>query len=284
VTFRKRSCRSSGATAWTVTGLQSKRAVCGWTRGRPELLDHLAAELISRGWSRKALVRSIVTSGTYRQASRHRPELEAADADNRLLARQNRFRLPAEIVRDVSLDVAGLLYRRLGGPGMRPAIPPGFAEFGYRFNWNADPAPERFRRGMYIFFQRNMVFPMLRTFDRPDTNVTCVRRERSSTPLQALTQLNDPEFAEAATALARRILREAPASPESCVERAFQLCYGRPAAGRERVFVARLWAELREHYAKHPHAVGQLSPGPDLAAWTAAARVLMNTDEFITRE
>jgi hypothetical protein len=174
---------------------------------------------------------------------------------------------------------------------MRPEVPPGFAEFGYRFNWLADPAPERHRRGMYIFFQRNMVYPMLRTFDRPDTNVTCVRRERSSTALQALTQLNDPEFAEAAAALGRRVLREAPASPEARVGRAFQLCYGRPAAPRERAFVARLWAELWGHYDKHPQAVEQLGagvgasgPGPDLAAWTAVARVLMNTDEFITRE
>src|SRR5262249_36645700 len=197
----------------------------------PQLLDHLAWQFISQGWSRKALIRHIVTSSAYRQASRHRPELETADPNNRLLARQNRFRLPAEIVRDVYLEVAGLLNRRVGGPGMRPEIPPGFEEFGYRFNWAADPAPERYRRGMYIFFQRNMVLPMLRTFDRSDANVTCVHRERSNTPLQALTQLNDPECVRAAAALGRRVLREAPASQGARIEHAFRLCYGRPPAG-----------------------------------------------------
>jgi hypothetical protein len=258
----------------------------------PELLDHLAAGLISQGWSRKALIRQIVTSSTYRQASRHRPELEAADPGNRLLARQNRFRLSAEIVRDLYLDVAGMLNRRIGGPGMRPAIPPGFDEFGYRFNWTADEAPERNRRGMYIFFQRNMVFPLLRTFDRSDANVTCVRRERSNTPLQALTQLNDPEFVKAATALGRRVVQEAPASLGARIERAFSLCYGRPAAIPERDLVAQLWQEFHEHFRTHAQAAANLigssddlpaSPS-DTAAWIAVARVLMNTDEFITRE
>jgi hypothetical protein len=258
----------------------------------PQLLDHLASQLISQGWSRKALIRHIVTSSTYRQSSRHRPELEAIDPANRLLARQNRFRLPAEIVRDVYLDVAGLLYRRVGGPGMRPEIPPGFDEFGYRFNWIADPAPERYRRGMYIFFQRNMVLPLLRTFDRSDTNVTCVHRERSNTPLQALTQLNDPEFVKAAVALGLRILREAPASQGARIEYAFRLCYGRSPTTPERDLVTQLWDELQGHYRKHTRAAADLvgssdglpAPQADTAAWVAVARVLMNTDEFITRE
>jgi mono/diheme cytochrome c family protein len=258
----------------------------------PQLLDHLAWRLIDQGWSRKALVRHLVTSSTYRQASRHRPELESADPNNRWLARQNRFRLPAEIVRDVYLAAAGLLNRRIGGPGMRPEVPPGFADFAYRFNWTADPAPERYRRGMYIFFQRNMVFPMLRTFDRSDSNLTCVRRERSNTPLQALTQLNDPEFVEAAAALGRRLVREAPASQGARIERAFRLCYGRPAAAHERDYVARLWQEFADHFRKHAQEAVELvgagddlpAPRPDTAAWIAVARVLMNTDEFVTRE
>ncbi len=258
----------------------------------PQLLDHLASWLLSQGWSRKALIRHIATSSTYRQTARHRPELETTDPNNRLLARQNRFRLSAEIVRDIHLEVAGLLNRRIGGPGMRPNIPPGFDTFAYRFNWTADPPPERYRRGMYIFFQRNMVFPMLRTFDRSDTNVTCVRRERSNTPLQALTQLNDPEFVKTAAALGCRVLREAPASQGARSEHAFQLCYGRPAAVHERDLVRHLWEEFSAHYSKHTQAAADLvgssdglpaSPS-DTAAWIAVARVLMNTDEFITRQ
>jgi mono/diheme cytochrome c family protein len=256
----------------------------------PQLLDHLAARLISQGWSRKALIRYLVTSSTYRQASQHRPELETIDPTNRWLARQNRFRLSAEIVRDVYLETAGLLNHRIGGTGIRPEIPPGFDEFGYRFNWTADLAPERYRRGMYIFFQRNMVFPMLRTFDRSDSNTTCVRRERSNTPLQALTQLNDPEFVHAAAALGRRILREAPATPEARLSLAFGLCYGRPAAGHERTLVAQLWQEFAEHFRQHVPAKlvgasdGLAAPQAETAAWIAVARILMNTDEFITRQ
>ncbi len=255
----------------------------------PELLDFLATHLIDHGWSRKTLVRAIVMSSTYRQASRHRQDREAADPHNHLLARQNRFRLSAENVRDVYLDVAGLLLQRIGGPGIRPEVPPGFEEFAYRFTWTPDPAPERYRRGLYIFFQRNMVFPMLRTFDRSDANVTCTRRERSNTPLQALTQLNAPEFVEAAAALGRRILREPPAAR---VEHAFQLCYGRAPEPHERSFVTQRWQEFHAHYARHAEAAARLVGGKDriagepseTAAWVAVARALMNTDEFITRE
>ena len=259
----------------------------------PELLDHLAERLVSLGWSRKALIRYIVSSSTYRQASSHRSELAARDPNNRLLARQNRFRISAEIVRDLYLAAGGLLNRRVGGPSMRPEIPPGFEDFGFSFNWTVDEPAERHRRGMYIFYQRNMVFPLLRTFDRPDTNVTCVRRERSNTPLQALAQLNDPEFVQAAAALGRRILHEADADPEARIEFAYLVCYGRPPAARERAYIGRLWGDFHDHYRGHGNAAEELaageggsssSPPSELAAWIAVARVLMNTDEFITRE
>lgn len=258
----------------------------------PELLDYLASYLRSHGWSRKSLVRHIATSSTYRQASLSRPELAKVDPNNNLLARQNRFRLSAEVVRDVYLATAGLLNQSVGGPGMRPETPPGFKEFAYRFTWNTDAAPECHRRGMYIFFQRNMVFPLLRTFDRSDSNVTCVRRERSNTPLQALTQLNDPELIGAASALARRVLHEAPPTQKGRIDHVVRLCYGRPASDRENRFLAQLWAELHDHYDQQTESVAGLaelrhnlaaSPA-ELAAWIAVARVLMNTDQFITRE
>jgi hypothetical protein len=125
----------------------------------PALLDHLATRLIQSGWSRKALIRAIVHTATYRQQSAHRSDVDAMDPTNRWVHRQNRFRLEAEIVRDVTLAAAGLLNRTQGGPGVRPPVPESFKSFSYRFQWIEDPSAERYRRGIYIFFQRNMIFP-----------------------------------------------------------------------------------------------------------------------------
>src|SRR5207245_2266126 len=147
--------------------------------------------------------------------------------------RQNRFRLEAEIVRDLTLTTAGLLDRTIGGPGVRPPVPESFQSFAYRFRWTADAPPAPYRRGMYIFFQRNMVFPMLRTFDRSDTNLTCVRRERSNTPLQALTLLNDPQFLEAYRALGLQLGSLPGRTTEERIDELFLRCLGRKPSARE---------------------------------------------------
>src|SRR5262249_45842552 len=175
----------------------------------PGLLDGVGWEFGARGWSMKAMHRLIVTSATYRQSSRHRPELATIDARNRLLARQNRLRLDAEVVRDVALTASGLLSRAIGGPSVYPPQP----KRGYAFtqvprNWQASAGPNRYRRGLYTYSWRSAPHPDLAVFDAPDALSTCTRRNRANTPLQALTLLNDQGFYEFAQALAVRILRE----------------------------------------------------------------------------
>ncbi len=182
------------------------------TRGdrpsHPELLDWLATEFVRLGWSRKALIRTIVVSATYRQTSRSRPDLHDRDPNNVWLARQSRLRLEAEVLRDVALATGGLLAPRVGGPSVRPPQPPGISELTYAgaAKWVESTGPDRYRRGLYTWFQRTSPYPMLMAFDAPDSNVCAVKRERSNTPLQALTLLNDAAFFECAQALGRRIV------------------------------------------------------------------------------
>jgi hypothetical protein len=258
----------------------------------PELLDHLATRLIQSGWSRKALIRAIVCSATYRQESARRTDLDAIDPNNRWLHRQNRFRLEAEIVRDVTYATAGLLDRTMGGPGIRPAVPESFQTFAYRFRWTADAPSAVYRRGLYIFYQRNMVFPMLRTFDRSDTNLTCVRRERSNTPLQALTLLNDPQLMDAYRALGLWVLRLPDRTVGQRIDELFLRCLGREPSSQEQRVLVDLFETLREHYCNNPELATALiaaaqdcnAPREEIAAAIGVVRVLMNTDRFHSRE
>ncbi|MDW8356044.1 MAG: PSD1 and planctomycete cytochrome C domain-containing protein [Bryobacterales bacterium] len=257
----------------------------------PELLDWLAVEFMDRGWSIKQTIRLIVTSATYRQSSNARPELESRDPDNRLLARQSRLRLQAELIRDSALAVSGLLNPEIGGRSIRPPQPADLEKLGYAnsVKWPESQGKDRYRRGVYIHFQRTVPYPQLMNFDAPDANVACSRRRRSNTPLQALNLLNDPVFFEAAIALADRVLREAPPRTEARLEYAFRLCLARSPSPRERERLMRFFNEqldLMKADAKaaalYP-AAGGADPAEG-AAWTAVSRVLLNLDEFITRE
>jgi hypothetical protein len=265
----------------------------------PELLDWLAADLMSgsgtqRTWSRKALIRRIVTSATYCQASKHRPELRDVDPQNLLLARQNRMRVEGEIVRDISLDVSGLLSRRIGGPSVYPPLPPGIAELSYagNFKWTDSQGEDRYRRGMYTFFKRTSPHPNLITFDCPDANITCIERQSSNTPLQALTSLNNETFAETARTFARRLLSADAADDAARLSHAMRLCVARDITPDEHVQLQALLDDSKAWYAAHPDQAGQLIgkeavsgvPSETAAAWISVARVLLNLDEFITRE
>jgi hypothetical protein len=249
----------------------------------PELLDWLASEFRENGWSVKHMVRLVVTSATYRQSSRTRKELMEKDPENVLLARQSRVRLPAENIRDAALAASGLINPAIGGPSVRPPQPAGVAELGYAnsVKWAEDDGPARYRRGMYIHFQRTTPYPMLMNFDAPDSYVACARRRRSNSPLQALNLLNDPVFFEAAQALAMRVLREAPAAER--IDYAFELALGRSPSQRERERMQKfLGQEAAAIQAEQAQALLPLYP--EQAAWTGAARVLLNLEEFITRE
>ncbi|HEY8504346.1 MAG TPA: DUF1553 domain-containing protein, partial [Gemmataceae bacterium] len=260
----------------------------------PELLDWLAGEFKDRGWGVKDLHRLIVTSATYRQSSKDRPELRGRDPRNVLLARQARLRLSAEAVRDSALAASGLLAPVIGGPSVRPPQPPGVSELTYAGSakWVESRGPDRYRRGLYIWFQRTSPFPMLMTFDAPDSNVCAVRRERSNTPLQALTLLNDVAFVECAQALGRRIAGEEPGGVAERVAYGFRLCVAREPTSAERARLVRLFGELRALAAADPAGAAELAgphrpPGADpaeAAAWAALARALLNLDEFVTRE
>ena len=210
-------------------GLQGARP------SHPKLLDWLAADFVQGGWSLKRLHRRIVTSSTYRQSSDERPELTEIDAGNRLLARQNRLRLEAESIRDTSLFVSGLLSTKLKGPSVFPPQPAGVMKMTRNPNrkWNVSRGEDRYRRGMYTYFWRSTPHPFLKLFNAPETNTTCTRRDRSNTPLQALTLLNDEAFVEAAYALGGRILRE-PGGAKRRIELACQLCLNRLPSDDER--------------------------------------------------
>jgi mono/diheme cytochrome c family protein len=241
----------------------------GTPPSHPELLDWLATEFIQRGWSLKAMHRLIVTSAAYRQSSRARPDLMAVDARNRLLARQVRLRLEAEFVRDVALAASGLLNEKVGGPSVFPPQPDGL----YRFtqidkHWKANVGPDRYRRGVYTYFWRSAPHPSLTVFDAPDASSACTRRNRSNTPLQALTLLNDQGQYEFARGLAARVLREGGPDDAGRLRYAFRLCLARQPNERER-------QRLGELLAREPSGN---------EAWVTVARVLLNLDEFITRE
>ncbi len=251
----------------------------GTPPSHPELLDWLATELVARGWSQKALHRLIVTSATYRQSSRHRADLELADPVNRLLARQSRLRLDAELVRDASLAASGLLVPTLGGPPVFPPQPDGVMSLGQvKREWKPSTGPDRHRRGLYTHFWRATPHPALAVFDAADGFSACTRRLRSNTPLQALTLLNDQQFFEFAGGLADRVRREAPAADlQARIEFAFRCCLARSPTAFE---TERLAALHRQQFA----AAEGTDDERDRAAWLAIARVLLNLDETITRE
>jgi hypothetical protein len=219
----------------------------------PELLDWLAIELQKRDWSLKELHRLIVTSQTYQQSSLVRTDLQKKDPNNYLLGRQKRLRLEAELIRDVSLSVSGLLSPKFGGPPVYPPIPDGVMNLGQvRHEWKASEGEDRYRRGLYTFCYRATPPPSLNVFDAPDGFSTCTQRSRSNTPLQALTLLNDSGFVEFATALEKKI-------KQNGLITTFRHCTGR-----------------------HP-SDDELAVLVELETFSAA-RVLLNLDETVTRE
>ncbi len=261
----------------------------------PELLDWLARWWIRDGWSLKNLHRLIVTSATYRQSSAWRADLVERDPLNTLLARQARLRVEAEVVRDLALAASGLLHPAIGGPSVRPPQPEGISDLTYANSarWVESSGPDRYRRGLYIWFQRTSPYPMLMTFDSPDANVSCTRRERSNTPLQALTLLNDVVFVECAQALARRVLTNPGLSDEADrLRHAFRLCLGRAPDAEELAVLEHLLQRELELCRTNAEAAAalagaELPPATDtahMAAWVAVARALLNLDEFVTRE
>ncbi len=263
----------------------------GQRPSHPKLLDWLAEEFMSRGWSIKGMIKTIAVSSVYRQSSLQRRSLESRDPENVLLSHQSRLRLPAELIRDAALTASGLLNPSIGGKSVRPPQPKEVVDvgFGNSVKWEESRGAGRYRRGLYIHFQRTVPYPFLMNFDASEKNVTSCRRNRSNTPLQALNLLNDPVFLEAAQALAARTLREVPGSFEARLGHAFRLCLAREPRSSERT---RLTGYFRQQRQMLDLETAQLLFPLDLdsvdriqaAAWVGLSSVLLNLDEFVSRE
>ena len=287
------------------------------TPSHPELLDWLATEFMNAEfgmrnaevkqtphsairnpqWDMKALHRLIVTSATYRQSSKLTPQLLEKDPYNKWLTRAPRLRVEAETIRDLSLAASGLLSHKIGGPPVFPPIPDGVLDLGFggAMKWETSKGADRYRRAMYTFWKRSVPYPSLSTFDAPNADLSCPRRIRSNTPLQALTTLNDKLFMEAAQGLALRVWKEGGSDDLAKLRFAFQLCTARkPDRLEEQELLAMLQKEYENFQGQTAMAVyvsatdlDNIPPDLDLhkvAAWTMVARVLLNMDETITRK
>jgi mono/diheme cytochrome c family protein len=262
----------------------------------PDLLDWLATEFLRSGWDVKHMVRLIVTSRTYRQSSKARPDLQQRDPYNRLYARQSPLRLDAEFVRDVALAAGGLLAEKVGGRSVRPYQPAGYlAALNFpRREWSADVGEELYRRGLYMHWQRTFLHPALVAFDAPTREECTANRTVSNTPMQALVLLNDPVFVEAARALAGRIIRQGGTGFDDRLRFAFQITVSRTPSSQEAGILRQLYQSRRARYSADRAAAERLvsvgeAPVPrdldaiELAAWTSVARALLNMHETITR-
>jgi mono/diheme cytochrome c family protein len=237
----------------------------------PELLDWLAAEFVRQKWSFKKLHKLIVTSATYRQTSALRKDLAEKDPRNLLLGRQPRLRLEAEVIRDAALSASGLLNPKVGGPGVFPPQPKEVFSFTQsQRTWKESTGADRFRRGMYTYIWRQSQHPLLTTFDAADAQTPCTRRNRTNTPLQALHLANDPVFVELADGLGKRVEKDGPSDDAGKVAFAFRVCFAREPSAEESRRVLAYYESQKKANPK--------------TAWAAVARVLMNLDEFITRE
>ncbi len=262
----------------------------------PELLDGLAVEFVKSGWDRKHVIKLLAMSRAYRQSSLASESLLNRDPYNALVARQSRFRLPAEMVRDNALSISGLLVDELGGESVKPYQPPGYyrhLNFPQR-KYQQHNDQRQWRRGVYMHWQRQFLHPMLKALDAPSREECTAARPRSNTPLAALTLLNDPTFVEAARVFAQRMLREGGGTVDGRLDFAFRLAVSRDPDDFERQILKELLEMNQKVYKADPEAalaiiaVG-LAPADKaldavtLASWTAVARAILNFNETITR-
>ena len=268
----------------------------GTLPSHPELLDYLATDFVREGWNTKKLLKLLVMSNAYRQSSAASKEAREHDPGNVWLARQNRFRLDAEFVRDNALAVSGILASKIGGPGVRPYQPAGFWSF-LNFptrEWQNDKGENQYRRGLYTYWCRSFLHPSLCAFDAPTREECTNERSRSSTPLQALVMLNDPTYVEASRAFAERIMKEGTGSTKERISFAFRQALSRPPTAAEIRVLEPLFLKHVKEFRDDKSAAQRLiavgsRPAPkdvdivELAAWTTVGRVILNLHETITR-
>ena len=257
----------------------------------PELLDWLAVEFVKQGWSQKKMLKLIVASAAYQQSSDVSSDLLERDPQNILLARGPRFRLDAEMIRDSALVASGLLSEKIGGPSVYPPQPPGVSSEGAYgpLDWKTSTGPDRYRRGLYTFSKRTAPYAMAATFDGPSGEVCLGRRDRSDTPLQSLTSLNDQVFMECARALGL-LAAKAPGDDSARIDLMFRRCLVRPPTDQEHAALLKFYQSQLVRFSSGDLKASDIMDNTDTkssdnlnqqAAWTATARVLLNLDEMI---
>jgi len=264
----------------------------------PELLDWLAIEFEQNGWNVKDLLKTIVTSATYRQSSMSTPELVRGDPDNRLLSRGPRLRLPAQTIRDQALFVSGLLVEELGGPSVKPYQPAGLLK-DMVFTNMAEYAQEQgeglWRRSLYTFWKRTVMPPAMQVFDASSREYCRVSETRTNTPLQALNLMNDVTYVESARMLAQRMLNEGGVGPVDRITEGFRLATGRVPDGLETELLQSSLGTQLAYFKSNPDAAAKLiavgetdiDPGleaEELAAYAVVGSLILNLDEVITKQ
>ncbi len=262
----------------------------------PALLDYLSVRFVNSGWNVKQIIKLIVMSRTYQQSSTLRPIDNSADPTNLYFARQSRWRLEAEFIRDNVLSVSGLLDSTIGGPSVFPYQPSGYwryLNFPTR-TWKSDSGASQYRRGLYTHWQRTLVHPAMLALDAPTREECTAQRSISNTPAAALTLLNDPTFVEAARALAAGVVQQGGERDNDKIRWLFLQVLSRPDTQQERRVVVQILQTAREHFADDPLAAAQLQTNGlfklestldviEVSAWTMACRVVLNLSETITR-
>jgi len=272
--------------------------VVGARPSHPELLDWLALDFREHGWDIKRFYKQLVMSATYQQAARLTPALLEQDPKNRLLARGPRFRMDAEMLRDTALAASGLLVEKLGGPSVKPYQPPGVWEAGGfpssdTTRYKQDHGAALYRRSLYTFWKRMATMPSMDSFDVPVRDAACTRRQRTNTPLQALVMMNDPQWLEAARALAERIVTHESAT-DARLDYLGELLLARPWQEQERALLKGTLTRLDAVYAHDATAahrllsVGESRPShaiaaPVLAPWMLLASAAMNLDAAVNK-
>ena len=267
----------------------------GTMPSNPDLIDYLALNYMENGWSRKKLIKTILMSATYKQSSKVSAQMARDDKFNIWLARGPRFRMTAEMIRDSSLQAAGLLSKKMYGPSVMPYQPPGLWKSTYNTKkWVTSKGEDKYRRGLYTYMKRTSPYPTLTAFDAPSREICTARRIRSNTPLQSLVTLNDPAFVEAAQSFARNVI-QAKKSFEERINLAYRTALSRNAQSTEINALKTLFEERLTHYKNNvsearlmaENPLGKLAPDKDVsehAAWATVCNVILNLDEFLTKE
>jgi len=265
----------------------------------PELLDWLAVEFRDSGWNIKHMYKLMVMSATYRQSSKANPQQLVKDPRNVFLSHGPRFRMDAEMVRDISLQSGGLLVQKIGGPSVKPYQPPSIWEqVSYPTSDTVHYAQEHgdalHRRSMYTYVKRMAPLPNMDAFDAPVRDVVCTRRQRTDTPLQALVTMNDVQWVEAARALAERVIRETGPNPEQRINRMGQILLAHDPPSQMAAVLEKSFSDMQKHYSADPKGARSLVnigekkpdnsiPEPELAAWTMIASEMLNLDETVNK-